>query len=215
MFRKFLTFFSVLLTLISCNQEGKTSGEKTIDTIVTVEVDTLVDSTSDKLAEVIYAFVEAYKSKSNEKVNRLISPDLGLKVIYRPGVSDAFTHVKAFDFSNPIPSFYGYETVKNNAPKLTYSKLPSFDCGTEKWSKKGMFCDTLKHPTQLSDIAMFEKEFEPGKYSSAEIKAIKEAESTSYRVIVTTEHPLVFHVQKYKDVWYVTVLDRAYAGCDA
>jgi len=78
-----------------------------------------------------------------------------------------------------------------------------------------LYCDTLTHPNQLSAIIDFEKEYEPKKYSNAVIQEVKAQEKDSYRVVVTTETPLVFHLTKYKGEWYVTALDRAYGSCEA
>lgn len=211
-----ILFIMIVLSAISCNQETKTnSSEKVIDTITTLEVDSAKYSDEDTLAVVIKEFIQAYSQQNNREANKMIHPDLGLKIIYRPGVSDTFVKVDSIDFLNPVPSYYNYPKLKGYSSTINYSKLPVFDCGTEKWSKSGVYCDTLSHPKQLSTIVTFEREFEPQKYSKAMVKTIAQEEQNSYRIIVTAEHPLIFHVQKYNGAWYVTVLDRAYASCDA
>jgi hypothetical protein len=208
----FLLLLACLVSFTSCNQKPK-KAESVQDSVVTSEPVKLLDSLK-PLEDVINGFVKAYEQRNSNQVNTFIHPDLGLTVIHRPGVSDVFNKIDSFDFENPTPSYFAYPSVKNSF-KLSYNKLPDFDCGTEKWSKTGFFVDTTSVPNQLSQIIEFEREFEPNKYSVKQVKDIKNAERNSYRVILTTENPLIFHVQKYKGFWYVTVLDRAYAGCDA
>jgi hypothetical protein len=118
------------------------------------------------------------------------------------------------DFNSPVPEVFAYPDLDTEYA-LTFEALPSYDCGTEKWDKLGFVCDTTKHPSQLSNIAAFEDEFDEDKFSEDELLKIEIAEKESYRIIVTSEYPLVFHVRKFKGAWYVTTLDRAYAGCDA
>lgn len=209
----FLFMLLVLVSFASCNQTNK-STVLTKDSVVNSDDIVTIDSAGNQLASVVNAFVEAYAHKSNSAVNALLHPDLGLTIIYRPGVSDTFIKMDSIDFSKPMPDYYGYPSLKNDFP-LTYGKLPEFDCGTEKWNKLGLYVDSTDYPKQLRNIVAFENEFEPNKYTKKSIDTIRKGEKDSHRVILTTAHPLVFHVQKYQGKWYVTVLDRAYAGCDA
>lgn len=200
---------SALLT--SCGQPN--SKERTTKDSVEIVTPVTVEEKND-LAELVTRFVRAYASKDNNKVNRLVHPELGITVIYRPGASDTFVKLDSIDFTKPMPDYFPYPEL-NNDYMLTFEKLPEFDCGTEKWNKLGFFCDTTSHPNQLSNIVAFEKEFDEAKFSEEELDKLEVAEAESFRVIVTTATPLVFHVRRYKGVWYVTTLDRAYAGCDA
>lgn len=209
--RSFFVFcFLALVCLNSCNQGTKTVAEKK-DTIVT-SVNDVVGS--DELEKVIMKFVKAYSEKNNVDANMLLDSDLGLLVIYRPGVADTFVKIDSIDFLKPVPSYFPYEHIHND-DVLQYAKLPEFNCGTEKWDKVGLYCDTTVHPIQLHTILDFEHEFEPNKYKISEIKQLKNNEEESVRVILSGASPLVFHVQKYMGQWYVVLLDRAYAGCDA
>lgn len=204
---------ALLLTIFigSCGEGNKKKDQKKED-METITPATIEEE--NQLTEVITRFVRAYVSKDNQKVNALIHPDLGLTIIYRPGVSDTFVKVDSLDFIKPVPDYYPYTDIVNDYV-LTFEKLPEFDCGTEKWSKLGFICDTTSHPNQLSNIIAFDKEFDESKFSEEQLEKIEVDEAESYRVIVTSDTPLIFHVQKYKGNWYVTTLDRAYAGCDA
>lgn len=208
--RLFLFALISLIGFVACNQKGSSTTEKK-DSVAVVKPIVQEDSS---LQSIIYAFLEAYENKSNEGINKLIHPDLGLTVIYRPGVADVFSQVDTFNYEKPIPNYWGYEPVKNDF-SIAFDSLPEYDCGLEKWDKLGLYCDTISHPNQLSQIINFEMEFEAVKYTPEFIDAIKLEEAESYRVILTSENPLIFHVRRYQGNWYVTVLDRAYAGCDA
>ena len=203
----------LMITLFfSCNQGNKSKKVDTVDSADVVFPVTIDDQ--NQLSEVITRFVSAYISKDNAKANALIHSDLGLYIIYRPGASDTFIKVDSLDFSKPIPEVFAFPDFTTEY-SLTFEKLPSFDCGTEKWDKTGFYCDTTSHPYQLSNIAAFEDEFDEDRFSEDDLAKLEIAEKESYRIIVTADYPLIFHVRKYKGMWYVTTLDRAYAGCDA
>lgn len=192
---------------VSCNSSSKKNEDNkdTADSIATFEQ-------TQQLTEVITRFARAYISQDNDKVNALIHPDLGLYIIYRPGASDVYAHVSRIDFSKPVPNHFPYTTFQNDYT-LTFEKLPVFDCGSEKWDKLGFFADTTATANQLTTIAIFRQEFE--NVSAAEVAQIKELEKDTYRIILTVNENLVFHVKKYEGAWYVIVLDRAYGWCDA
>ena len=212
MYKSLIATLSCFAFFISCNQKNNSANNSQKDTVQVVVPENRAEEQS--LSEVITKFVRAYSSEDNEKVNSLISKDLGFYIIYRPGASDTFMKTDSLDFSKPIPEYYAYpKFVSEHA--LVYDKLPIYDCGLEKWDKEGFYCDTTAHPNQLSNIAAFEDEFEEDKFSEEDLLKLEIAEKESYRVIVTNDNPLIFHVRKYKGKWYVVALDRAYAGCDA
>src|SRR5690606_17823343 len=102
---------------------------------------------------------------------------------------------------------------------LSFETLPEFDCGSERWDKLGFFCDTVANSDQthkLQTIVKFQQEFNERKYDDAQ-KQISNLDEGSYRVILAQSSGdyLIFHVKQFENTWYVTILDRAYAGCDA
>lgn len=200
---------SLCFTWTSCSNSSK----KNKDQVETADTSAVIfpDDTRD-LTEVITRFVRAYSSQDNQKANALIHPDLGLYIIYRPGAADTYTHVDSLDFNKPIPEFYPYVKF-SNAYTPQFDALPVFDCGSNRWDKLGFYCDTTQQASQLTKIAAFEHDF--GQKSEAEVAEIEALEQDTYRVILTQEDNLIFHVKKYQDKWYIFVLDRAYGGCDA
>lgn len=212
MSNKFLFFLFALFGLYACNQGGSKQTKE--QEIITQDSLVAVNLSADSIDNAINSFVDAYIKKDSKAANALIHPDLGISIIFRPGASDLYYHVDSIDFSRPVPEYYPYFDVKKDF-ELAYDKLPEFDCGTDKWNKQGFYCDTTLTPKQLSEIVEFEKEFQPANFPSSYVQKIADLEKDSYRVILTSENPLIFHVKKYKGKWYVTVLDRAYAGCDA
>lgn len=202
-------FFSLVLVLsVSC-RETKKQQEETKDTLATV-VDSPLDSPS--MQDVILGFVAAYNDQDTAKLNAYIHPDLGLYIIYTPGVGDVYQKVQGLDFKNPVPEHFPYNKV-NHDYSLRFESLPEFDCSKDRWTKKGFFCDSTATPDQLALILDFKKDYES--IPKAETEQIKMIEKDSYRVILTKNDNLIFHIKRYKDAWYVTVLDRAYGWCDA
>lgn len=206
----FLFMAIILLATAACGP-AKKKNEETKDTVAAA-IDTSSVPVESSLSQVITEFAQAFKTQDQQKINKHIHPDLGLYIIYRPGAGDEYTHTDSINFKKPVPEHFPYTKIKAT-DSITYAKLPEFDCGTDRWSRHGFFCDTTKTPKQLSDILAFKKEFEP--VSSAEIKKIKSLEQDSYRVILTRGDNLIFHIKKYKNAWYITTLDRSYGWCDA
>ncbi|MEJ5055229.1 hypothetical protein [Sphingobacterium sp. MYb382] len=206
----FLFMSIILLVTVACGPTKKQNEEKK-DSVTTL-VDTTSIPVTANLKEVITEFAQAYVSQDQQKINTHINPELGLYIIYRPGAGDEYTHVDSINFKKPVPEHFPYGKI-STTDLISFAKLPEFDCGTDRWSKLGFFCDTTKTPNQLSTIINFKKEFEP--ISSSEVSKIQTIEKDSYRVILTRGDNLIFHVKKYKDAWYVITLDRAYGWCDA
>lgn len=215
MIKKYLAYFFVCgLLLTACNNSNKTTEEKQ-DSVVREPIDQPEEV--QQISEVITRFVRAYISQDNEKLNALVHPELGMAIIYRPGAADTFALIDSFDFKKPVPEYYAYPPLQNDQV-LTFEKLPSFDCGSIKWDKTGFYSDTTSNSqTQLlQTIVKFEEEFESSKYNEQQKKRIQELENGSYRVILAQpEESLIFHVKQFGTAWYVTLLDRAYGGCDA
>lgn len=203
----------VLLLLYACNQNSNQQKTSTADSLKEI-IHIPEQIQRNQMDSVILGFAEAYIIRNQKEANSYVHPVLGLTVIYRPGVSNQFVKIDSLDFSDPSPDYYPYPEISGQG-KLIYAKLPTYDCAQECWSKLGFYCDTTLRPRELSGIVQFEREFEKNTYTQEDLDLILEAEASSYRIIMTTDNPLIFHIEKYQGNWYVTTLDRAYGGCDA
>lgn len=198
-----------MLIMASCTSSQKKT-EETKDTVSATTVTLPADEQA--IRDVVIRFTEAYLQQENSKANTFIHPDLGLYIIYRPGAADTYERIDSIDFNRPTPEYFPYSTFENDYT-LTFGPLPVFDCGAEKWDKLGFFCDTTSQANQLTRIASFKLAF--NEIDEAEETKIKQLEKDTYRVILTKNENLIFHVKKTAGKWYVLVLDRAYAWCDA
>jgi len=223
-------FFFVLICLsigvISCRNNKKEDKAVKIaqdsiplDTISkpdTIEKEVKKEDT-ETLEEVLEKIAKAYTDQDSKTINNYIHPKLGIYIIYRPGALDSYVHQNSFNFSKPVPEYHSYEKLSYKGP-LKAGKLPVFDCGTMKWDKLGFFYDKKSRPNELSQTAKFMNEILDAKINQAELLRLRNIETRSYRAIMTSnesEEPFVFHVTKEGEKWYITVIDRAYAGCDA
>lgn len=226
--RNLFFFFLICLTIstISCrNNKKEDQVVKVIQDSIPVDSidkrDTLekevIKEDSETLEEVLEKLAKAYSDQDSKTINTYISPKLGIYIIYRPGALDSYVKQSNFNFSKPIPEYHAYEKLTYKGP-LKSGKLPVFDCGTMKWDKLGFYYDKKSRPNELSQTAKFMNEILDAKISNTEIQRLQNIESRSYRAIMTSnerEEPFVFHVTKEGEKWYITVIDRAYAGCDA
>jgi hypothetical protein len=227
MIKKILSVcFIAIFLLSSCNRtaEKKESQLDSIDTTtqdsLPVPQDSMIDipeeaPQSESLALAITKIIQAFHTQNSRELNNYIDKTVGFYTIYRPGVQAIYTHASAIDFNHPIPEYYPYPQT-NFSGKVIFGQLPIYDCGKETWNKKGLFCNNKQHPTELSHTAKFMNEISDAKISNTEIRKLKALEAKSYRVILTDKNaPLIFHLTNQNGKWIFTVLDRAYAGCDA
>jgi hypothetical protein len=168
----FLPILFVLLIFAACNNRNKNTEADSNQDSISGTVPITAEQVQD-ISEVITRFVRAYSNKDNEKANRLIHPQLGLYIIYRPGAADSFMHTDSLDFNNPMPNYYPYPDFENEYA-LTFEELPVFSCNDFTWNKQGLFCDTTTRPTQLTRIALFENEFNEGAYSATELRQLED-----------------------------------------
>lgn len=227
MFNKILAFTLLsIIFLSSCNRtaDNKESQRDSIDAIAPDSLSTIVDSIDIPIDETtqeesldlaIAKITQAFKTQNSKMLNDYIDKTVGFYTLYRPGVQAIYVHATSFDFNRPIPDYYPY-TSSSFSGKVTFGPLPTYDCGKEAWSKKGLFCNNKQHPTELSHTAKFMNEILDSKISASEIQKLKALEAKSYRVILTDKNaPLIFHITSRNGKWIFTVLDRAYGGCDA
>ncbi|MFD2598270.1 hypothetical protein ACFSQ3_04840 [Sphingobacterium corticis] len=217
---KLLTILSICLIgiAVSCNNSKKqdeTDPVSDSSLLVNEPSSGVADSADRKyIADMVIAFIKAYNERDNAKIKSFINTDAGLMIIHRPGAMDWFEKVSVLDFNKPIPSYYPYASAENNY-SVEYDVAPTFDCSLEKWSKEGLIIDLTTQTNFLGPIAVSLKEFDDVELDPDYEAQIELAEKDSYRVVLTTKTPLIFHVKQIDNSWYVTILDRGYADCGA
>ena len=87
-----------------------------------------------------------------------------------------------------------YDNVKLS--KLKYAPLPTFDCRTEKWTKKGLYVYTTKVDHKLSKIAKWNNKNYQDKITAKEISRFIDLEARSRRVVVVADNgnDLIFYL---------------------
>lgn len=213
--KKYLSLCLLALFLSAACQNNKKAEKEDVDP---EQADTLERGAADEEAlhirRLIENFVAAYNAKDKQAINALFHPEHGLIVVHRPGAMDWFESVHGIDFEKPVPSYHDYAPSLHSYP-LQFGSLPVYSCATESWDKLGFFVDTLTRTNIVMPIADQLNEFEDVEFDPDYATKIQVAEEGSYRVVLTTEAPLVFHVKKIDGQWYVTILDRAYGDCSA
>ncbi|TVZ10748.1 hypothetical protein JM80_3301 [Cellulophaga sp. RHA_52] len=188
----FLLVFS-FLTLLSSAQNKKLLLEKTIANIVT-----------------------AFKEKNATTINNYVSKEKGIIILVRYGVLDNFTTIDSINFEKPTPSYLPYAEPKSIA-KINYNNLPKFNCSDYSWSKKGLFCDTLKaNKLFYNTVKNLKYEFTSKKYKK-ELKRALDLEKNSCKVILVDENDedLIFNLVYSNKKWLLTIIDRVTTDCSA
>jgi hypothetical protein len=192
--QSFLTILFILISVISIAQEQK---EKDfIRTLLAVEM--------------------GFSRQDSIALLKHINKDIGLYQIDRVGVFDHYNHVKNVSFNNlDYPKVLFKNARRIEIMKLSFEKLPSWDCVKEAWSKMGCFADSLRTDHLLSSICKWNNRYHGNKISNKTIKAFYELESISRRVVVfDTQHKeLVCYLSFIAGSWYFTMLDYASSDC--
>lgn len=160
----------------------------------------------------IFKILKAFQEDDAITINKLISKETGLYVIFRRGTMDEYLKIDQIDFKNPVPEYLPYSKT-SHYNKIEFEKLPTFDCATMTWNKQGLFCDLSTQNSLLSNIAKNRNEYTNEHISYNQINTLKELERHTERIIATNE--LIFHLTLIKNIWYLTVIDRATSDCSA
>ena len=174
------------------------------------------ENTNAELEKTIVQVVKAFQENDAATLNKMISPDKGLTILFRRGVLDEFVKLDKIDFANPVPD-YNFYAAFTAVDKVVFESLPTFDCESMKWSKSGLFCDTTVADQILSTAALNQNEFGGQQIAETDINAMKELEKNSKRVVLSDAQggELVFYLTKINDQWFLTIVDRVTSDCSA
>ena len=169
------------------------------------------------MEDMIIKTIKAYQNKDERTLNQYILKDFGVIILYQPTF---YYRIHILDrISNRIRfSYLDYDffetTISINDHKISYGKLPEFDCGKEKWNKpSGIYCDTINIYRPLSDAVRDDIELEVGdNWPTHYVKKFKEIERGSFKVIVIGKQKwdyLIFYVTFIENKWYLTIIENA------
>jgi len=164
----------------------------------------------------IIKVVKAFKEKDAFTLNCFINRKEGLLVLFRSGIPDEYLKTDIIDFRKPIPTYLPYSDFSTDY-KIKYQFLPIFDCGSMKWSKSGLYCDTLNRDFLLSSTAKNLEANKGIKVPDEEIQKFVELENRSRRIVLTDKDggELIFYLTIIDKKWYLTILDRVSSDCSA
>lgn len=204
----------LLVILYACNERkpaSKTDARATVPATAGVPI-----GKAALLEETIVKIIDAYAMKEGAEVSNFIHKDEGIVTLYRIGVFNEYKRTALFDFEKPVPLHFRYFTVPNDL-KLQYGAIPEFDCGTDKWDKYGLYCDTVHKNTMLSGALENLVKYRGDKIQHSEIERLKQLEKKSVRVAVVAEGnaPFIFYLTYIKGRWYFTAHDRVTSDCSA
>jgi hypothetical protein len=168
------------------------------------------------LEAAIVKVVKAFKAQDAATLNQMIAPDKGLTVLFRRGILDEYTNIKAIDLKNPVVE-YQFFTDYTVVEQVSFEALPTFDCENLIWSKYGLFCDENAVDSILSTAALNQIEYGGQVIPETDINAFKALEKDSRRVVLADAKggELVFYLTKMQDQWYLTLIDRVTSDCSA
>ena len=204
--------------------KGRNYGATFIDSIVFVEPFEFRQPTQEVKSEVekvVRDVIELLKEsnvKSVEQLNaKYIHPKYGFYLLNRIGACDSIAHYKRLD-PKSLPNIqksiapsgalrYFYIGEKTRFILPIEWKETSFDCGTEEWSKKGVFVHDNGYDV-VSTLCFFED------FSMKEKVRMKFLTKDTL-VINITEYDITFELKKIDGHWYVVVINGVETDCSA
>ena len=155
----------------------------------------------------------ALSQRDSLTLSKYVDKKTGVYILNRIGVFDTYEHFSSIGFSDTTyPNTPFYDRVKLTT--LKYSKLPTFDCGKEKWTKTGTFVDTTRTDHLLSKIAKDpNREFK--NVSTKTFNEFYKLENKSRRVVLADNNwnELIIYLSLINNKWVLTIIDKVTCDC--
>ena len=168
------------------------------------------------LESIIVQVVKAFKEKDALTLNTLIPKEKGLIVLIKPGTMIRYCKTDQIEFEKPEPEYLpNYHFVTDYIIK--FENLPTYDCDAMKWSKQGLYCDSVSIDRLLSGTAINLNKFGGDNIPESELKSFVDLEKNSRRIVLSDNEKgeLVFYLTLINNKWYLTILDTISSDCGA
>ena len=179
---------------------------------------TAVPVKEQKFISTVKAVVTAFSKQDSAAVSKYIKPGTGLYQLYRNGVFDNYEHQDTIRFTDPgFPNVQYMSSAGIKYAALQYAKLPTYNCETMKWSKRGVYADTTKTSHILSKICKDRNQYVPDNIPQSDINKYYSLENKSRRIVVfdRNQKELVFYLSWINNRWYLTIVDFVTSDCSA
>jgi hypothetical protein len=156
------------------------------------------------------------RKRDSLKLSHYVHKNTGVYILNRIGVYDTYKHYSALGFSDTTyPNVPFYDDAQLARP--SYTKVPGFDCGKEKWDHTGTFIDTTQTDHLLSTIAKRLNEVSPGQVDAKSIEAFVALEDKSRRIVLAANegNELIIYLSYIGDKWYLTMIDKVTCDCSS
>jgi len=163
-----------------------------------------------------YAAVnELLNAKDWTELNKYAHPDYGFYIYYNPGV-----RVEAFNFSrfDDLIDTTGKtdEAFLNRLQglhvdlkhRLLSGKVPVWDCGNDRWNKKGNYCQDISSCPDLSENVLSSAGCDENPNHQKAIKAKQFGTYIKKHIIQTSGYNMYFAF--IDGNWYIAVIDLCY-----
>jgi len=162
-----------------------------------------------ELENTVFVILNAYLDKDTAILNEYINEEIGVYVLYRPGVLDKYERIVKIDFDNPVPEYFPYIEF-DKFGEINYETLPKFSLETESWDKSGLYIDTTIIDNLLSRTAKNLVDYKEEEIKPELISKFEELESKSFKIILVDREvgEFIFYLTKLNGNWFLTIIDR-------
>ena len=168
----------------------------------------------DAFAKTVKEVILKLSRRDSSGLSKFIDKKAGVYILLVIGTKETYEHFSTIGFSDTTyPNYPFYDNVKFSTIK--YTSLPTFDCGTEKWTKKGLYVDTANVDHTVSKIAKWRNKNYQDNIPTTTISKFIDLEKKSRRVVVADNNgkELIFYLTYLNSKWMLTVIDKATCDC--
>ena len=158
--------------------------------------------------------ITALAKRDSTTLSKFIDKKTGVYILEVIGTKETWEHFSSIGFSDTsYPNYPFYDKVK--LTKLKYASLPDFDCGTEKWSKAGLYVDTTRTDHKVSKMAKWRNKNYQDNVPEKTIRKFIDLETKSRRVVIGQNdgNELILYLSYLDNRWVLTIIDKATCDC--
>lgn len=166
----------------------------------------------------ILQVIAGFNQQDAAKINTLLHKKIGIIVLFRIGAElGSLQQQDSIDFKYPIPEYLPYTTLGKVSNKIYNAPLPHVNCDNNRWSKQGIYYNTLAKDKLFMNIVNYQTQYNDVVFNKKTLEIYRMLNNQSRRIVAVDENgdALVFYLTYINRRWYLTILDRVSDDCSA
>jgi hypothetical protein len=161
----------------------------------------------DLLVGAINGLVWVLRANDKDRLSDFLIKDFGVARVHTPGIYTVVSMSSEAPSIGKLEGVSGYNEISDSY-SVSYEAFPTFDCSTEKWSKRGIYCDAVDGDGTLAGVARMNNEQGISEWSAKELKRFETLGKTSRMVMIVDEeeYAVQFILTLWEGEWHLTAI---------